>query len=214
MMKNQRVIILGGVHSGKTDFAEEVCQPFAKIGWWGTAVEHNQDELWQERLQNLKGRRDERWTTFEGPWAWPEDDRPLVQKRSGGLDIFVMDCLNLWLAAHIHRGSSRYSAHQLRAYLEMEFSQLCASFAALACPVVIVSAEVGAGVVPAGENGRLFRDLLSIWNCRIVKQSDYGVSLQAGRAFLWPAGRNVIPEAGAEVRCVEARHLSRLLGVV
>ncbi|MEY3903889.1 MAG: hypothetical protein RL189_3195 [Pseudomonadota bacterium] len=202
--------ILGGARSGKTDLAAQMCRHFGKVAWWGTALQQPQDPLWEERLQALKSSRDPNWTTFDGPWSWPADAAGVLPQTTG-CDLFVMDCLNLWLAAHIQRGASRYSLSQLRVHLEIEFSQLTAALLAQSCPVLLVSAEVGWGVVPAGEVGRLFRDLLSDWNRQIVGQSDFGVTMQAGRAFVWPAGKTSLPPEGVEVRCVDERHLSRLL---
>ncbi|NBX18517.1 MAG: hypothetical protein EBR09_14265 [Proteobacteria bacterium] len=205
-----RLAILGGAHSGKTDLAAQACEGLAKVVWWGTALENPQETEWQERINSLREKRKSSWVTLEGPWAWLSDrsSTPAIPK---DCDVFVMDCLNLWLAAHIHRGTSLYSVSQLRVHLELEFARLMDEFSALKCALVVVSAEVGEGVVPSGEAGRLFRDLLTNWNRLLVEQSDYGVSVQAGRAFLWPAGRTPLPDEGAAVRCVPARVLTRLL---
>lgn len=205
--------VLGGAHSGKTDLVSEICGSFKTVGWWGTALEHPQDADWQGRLEDLRAKRNQMWKTFDGPWAWPEP-ASAAQPKTENFEVFVFDCLNLWLAAHIHRGTSMYSIDQLRVHLEMEFAQLLKALSSLNCSVVVVSAEVGSGVVPTGEAGRLFRDLLSLWNRQIVQQSDYGVSMQAGRAFLWPAGRSPLAPEGSPVLCVGARNLSLLLGSV
>jgi adenosylcobinamide kinase/adenosylcobinamide-phosphate guanylyltransferase len=122
-----------------------------------------------------------------------------------------MDSLNLWLAAQINRCTSLYSMSQLKTHLEIEFQQLLNALKAVACPVLIVSAEVGSGVVPSGEAGRLFRDLLGLWNRTLVASADYGVSLQAGRAFYWPGGRAELPPEGVPLRVVDAAFLHRLL---
>jgi adenosyl cobinamide kinase/adenosyl cobinamide phosphate guanylyltransferase len=207
-MKKQ-MIILGGAHSGKTDLAAEVCDRFEKVVWWGTASEQPQDSDWQERLRALRNGRKPSWMTLDGPWAWLAE-RESSPARLKDCDIFVVDCLNLWLAAHIHRGTSLYSMSQLRVHLELEFSRLVEELSALSCGIIVVSAEVGSGVVPSGEAGRLFRDLLTHWNRQFVQQSEYGVSVQAGQAFLWPAGKTPLPDEGVPVRCVSARTLSRL----
>jgi len=203
--------VLGGAHSGKTDLVAQVCGDFAKVAWWGTAVDQPQDSDWQERLDSLRKNRSPDWTTFDGPWAWPPSEKNTALQQAQDSDLFVMDCLNLWLAAHIHRGMSLYSMAQLKVHLELEFTKLVNDLSGLPCAVVVVSAEVGMGVVPSGDAGRLFRDLLTRWNRQIVGHSDSGVSVQAGRAFLWPAGRAVLPDDGAPVRCVQAPQLSRLL---
>lgn len=205
--------ILGGAHAGKTDYVLEVCQPFEKVAWWGTAIDQPQDVLWQERLQVLRNQHKSSWTVLDGPWSWPVVERA-VEMRLRDCELFVMDCLNLWLAAQIHRGMSHYSLDQLRVHLELEFAQLSSALMALTCPVVVVSAEVGWGVVPSGDAGRLFRDLLGHWNRSIVKHSTYGLNVQAGRGFLWPAGRTPVAPEGEPVRCVEPALLSRLIAAI
>jgi adenosylcobinamide kinase/adenosylcobinamide-phosphate guanylyltransferase len=204
------MVVLGGAQSGKSDFVTELSRHFDEGVWWGTASEIPQDADWRERLELLRRGRKNTWTSLEGPWAWP----PAAQAdavQHGNKPLFIFDSLNLWLAAHIQRGTSLYSFVQLKTHLDLEFQQLCESLARLPCPVLIVSAEVGSGVVPQGEFGRLFRDLLGLWNRHFVSQSHHGVSLQAGRAFLWPAGRQRVPSEGTPVLCVDSSHIARLL---
>lgn len=205
-----RIVVIGGAHSGKTDFVTELSHHFEEGVWWGTASEIPQDLDWQERLKSIKVARKNSWTTLEGPWAWPPEarnDSALAAKKP----LWIIDSLNLWLAAHIQRGTSLYSFPQLKTHLDLEFQRLCETLVRLPCPVLIVSAEVGSGVVPQGEFGRLFRDLLGVWNKHLVSQAHHGVSLQAGRAFLWPAGRSPLPPEGVSLRCVDSAHIVRLL---
>lgn len=201
--------LLGGAYAGKTDLATQACDGIEKVVWWGTAIDHPQEPEWQERLRSLRENRQASWVTLDGPWAWLAEQNSKLPSVLN-CELFVMDCLNLWLAAHIHRGTSLYSMAQLRVHLELEFARLVEELSALSCSVIIISAEVGEGVAPSGEAGRLFRDLLTQWNRRLVEQSDYGVSVQAGRAFLWPAGRTPLPDEGVALRCVSARTLARL----
>ena len=99
----------------------------------------------------------------------------------------------------------------MKVHLELEFQQLLEKLRVLSCPVLFVSAEAGSGVVPAGEAGRLFRDLLGQWNCTVVKESHYGISMQAGRALFWPGGLTELSLEGVPVRCVDARLVQRVL---
>ncbi|MFZ9518878.1 MAG: bifunctional adenosylcobinamide kinase/adenosylcobinamide-phosphate guanylyltransferase [Silvanigrellaceae bacterium] len=207
------IFVSGGAKSGKSDFVTDACESFKDVEWWGTATEQSTDLDWQERLASLKSNRNPGWLLFDGPWAWP-GQASIGRESAGSPQVFVMDSLNLWLAAQIHRGMSLYTTSQLKVHLDMEFTQLLASLNDLKCSVVLISAEVGSGVVPSGEAGRLFRDLLSTWNRRIVKQSDFGVSMQTGQAFLWPAGRTPLPPEGTVLRCVDSSHIRRILAGV
>jgi len=205
----QRMVLLGGAHSGKSNLAHDICAPLENVCWWGTGVELPQDGDWQQRLGALRAARPASWKTYEGPWAWPVSG----VREPQGAQVFVMDSLNLWLAAQINRCTALYSMSQLKTHLEIEFQQLLSALQAIDCPVVVVSAEVGCGVVPTGEAGRLFRDLLGVWNCALVAGAHHGVSLQAGRAFYWPAGLLELPSEGVPLRAVDAGFLRRLLGL-
>lgn len=213
-MTVQWMTILGGAQSGKTDLVHEICSPFDDVVWWGTGSDLPHDPDWQQRLSALRSARKSTWQTLDGPWAWRSEHAQAQQNLPPDFSktkIFVLDSLNLWLAAELNRCTALYSMNQLRLHIELEFQQLMSALGALPCSVVIVSAEVGSGVVPSGEAGRLFRDLLGAWNRGIVARSHHGVSLHAGRALLWPGGLTPVAAEGSPVLAVDAAHLRRLL---
>lgn len=205
----QRMVILGGAQSGKSDLAHAICEPLTKVVWWGTGVELPQDSEWQQRLADLRSARPPSWKTLEGPWAWPV----AAAGELHGAEVFVVDSLNLWLAAQLNRCMSLYSMSQLKTHLELEFQQLLRALQTVECPVVVISAEVGSGVVPSGEAGRLFRDLLGLWNRTLVAGAHHGVSLEAGRSIYWPGGLLEVPSEGVPLRVVDARFLRRVLAL-
>lgn len=208
----QWITIIGGAHSGKTKFVHEVCASLEDVVWWGTASELPQDADWQQHLESLRSSRKSSWLTLEGPWSWPPPQGESLQdSQILKAKVFVLDSLNLWLAAQINRCTSLYSLSQMKVHLELEFERLLENLRALSCPILLVSAEAGSGVVPAGEAGRLFRDLLGQWNCAVVKESHHGISMQAGRALFWPGGLTELPPEGVPVRCVDARLIQRVL---
>ncbi len=204
--------IVGGAKSGKTDFVTGVLESCEEVVWWGTAIEIAQDPDWQERLQSLRAARRESWVTLDGPAAWPLDTASELKLSSKA--VFVVDSLNLWLAAQMQRAVTRYSQAQLRTHLEIEFQQLLKALKQLPCSVVVITAEAGSGVVPSGEAGRLFRELIGQWNQAIVEIAHFGVTLQCGQAFLWPAGLTPVSDAGDPVRRVSKTHVHRLLSQV
>lgn len=211
---NPWITILGGSQSGKTDFAHAICAPFDDVVWWGTGSSQLEDPEWQSRLESLRAARKGSWHTLDGPLIGPNSFAALsagVPPDHRKAKVFVLDSLNLWLAALLNESTARYSMSQAKVHLELEFQQLLKSLRALPCAVLVVSAEVGSGVVPAGEAGRLFRDLLCAWNRSIVQFSRHGISMQAGRALLWPGGQTQLPPDGAPVLCVDEVYVRRLL---
>lgn len=207
-----RITVVGGAKSGKTDFIFNVCESLEDVVWWGTAVEIPHDPEWKSRLDSLRSARKSSWRTLDGPTALP--DSSVADLHLKDSSVFVFDSLNLWLAAQMQQALTRYSFSQLKTHLEIEFRQLCKLLGQLPCTVLIVTAEAGSGVVPSGEAGRLFRELLGQWNQEVVAHSNYGVTLQCGQAFLWPAGLMPISDAGEPVRRVNTLHVRRLLSQV
>ena len=206
------ISIVGGAKSGKTEFAASVCEPLDNVIWWGTAVEIPHDPEWQERLQSLRSARKKNWVTLEGPAAWPVDTSSVPHMNPNS--VFVLDSLNLWLAAQMQHAVTRYSHSQMRTHLEIEFQQLLKSLRQLPGSVMVVTAEAGSGVVPSGEAGRLFRELIGQWNQTIVESAHFGVTMQCGQAFLWPAGLTPVGDSGDPVRRVSKTHVHRLLSQV
>jgi adenosylcobinamide kinase/adenosylcobinamide-phosphate guanylyltransferase len=206
------ISVVGGAKSGKTEFILAVCERFDDVVWWGTAVEIPQDPDWQSRIEFLRSKHKSSWTSLDGPSAWPRPSGSEVNLNSGS--IFVLDSLNLWLASHMQQAMARYSPLQLRTHLEVEFQHLLKSLRQLPCSVIAVTAEAGCGVVPSGEAGRLFRELIGQWNKELVACSHFGVSLQCGEAFLWPAGLTPVSDAGDPVRRVSKQHVQRVLSQV
>jgi adenosylcobinamide kinase / adenosylcobinamide-phosphate guanylyltransferase len=206
------ITIVGGAKSGKTDFAAGVCEMLENVIWWGTAVEIPQDPDWQDRLQLLRSARKKSFITLEGPAAWPLGTASTLNVSSRS--VFVLDSLNLWLAAQIQNAVTRYSHAQLRTHLEIEFQQLLKALKQLPCSVVVVTAEAGSGVVPSGEAGRLFRELIGQWNQIIAGIAHFGITMQCGQALLWPAGSTPVSKEGDPVRRVNKTHVHRLLSQV
>jgi adenosylcobinamide kinase/adenosylcobinamide-phosphate guanylyltransferase len=97
----------------------------------------------------------------------------------------LLDCLGTWLTARmdLHRVWDDGGLDGVHA----DIDELVSAWRA--CPVraVAVSNEVGSGVVPPAESGRLFRDLLGVLNARIAAESDEVVLMVAGRPLKLPA---------------------------
>ncbi len=157
-------LVLGGVRSGKSRFAQSLVERFAPAIYLATA-EAVDDEM-AERIREHQVRRDGRFETVEEPLAL---GAALGEHGQGERPILV-DCLTLWLS----------NLMQARRNIETEFAELDRSVAALTAPVVFVSNEVGLGIVPDNALAREFRDHAGRLNQRIAAQARLVIFIAAG----------------------------------
>lgn len=138
-------LILGGAKSGKSFYAEKVVSslppPYIYI-----ATAEALDEEMAERVMNHKKRRGKNWVTYEEPLKLVE----LLRSLSPATSPILVDCLTLWLSNLLIAGGD----------VEKEVEELCRLVRSENFPLlVMVSNEVGLGIVPSNELSRKFRDL-------------------------------------------------------
>lgn len=140
-MTARSTFILGGARSGKTSHALALCEPFPQRIYIATAEAH--DEEMAARITAHKQERGDLWTTIEVPLNLPQAIRDLPADA-----ICMVDCLTLWLSNLM--GAERD--------IEEATKVLCDAIAAAPCTLVLVSNEVGLGIVPDNALARAFRD--------------------------------------------------------
>jgi adenosylcobinamide kinase/adenosylcobinamide-phosphate guanylyltransferase len=158
-------LVLGGARSGKSRYAEALLAHHP-APWTYIATAQALDDEMRSRIDRHRDRRDARWSTIEAPADLPE---ALSRVAPQGRPVLV-DCLTLWLSNLLLAGAD----------LEAAGDRLVAALQLATAPVVIVSNEVGLGVVPATPLGRQFRDAQGFLNQRIAAMSDAVVFMVAG----------------------------------
>jgi len=160
----QLTLVLGGARSGKSRYAENL---IAVLGspWVFVATAEPGDAEMTERIALHRSRRGKDWQTVEAP----HDLSAALAAVATDTPVLV-DCLTLWL-------SNRMLA---RADLEAEIARLEAALNSRRAPVVLVSNEVGFGIVPDNELARRFRDLQGRLNQRMAALADRVVLMVAG----------------------------------
>ena len=156
-------LVLGGARSGKSRYAEVLLQEWSDP-WVYIATAEAHDAEMAERIAAHRARRDARWTTLDAPRELPD-----ALAKAPAAPVLV-DCLTLWLSNLILAERP----------LEPEADLLETALRQRGAPTVIVSNEVGWGVVPATPLGRRFRDAQGLLNQRIAAL--------AGRVELVAAG--------------------------
>jgi len=136
-------LVLGGARSGKSAYAERLVRGCALTPVYLATATAGDDEM-QARISHHRLRRGDGWTTIEEPL-----ELTLALTRASGRDCAVLvDCLTLWLSNIMHAGRDA----------DAETRRLADWLGQAPHPVVLVSNEIGLGLVPETSLGRSFRD--------------------------------------------------------
>lgn len=166
--------MLGGTRSGKSRHAEDLLPADAPVRYAATGRRRPDDAEWEARIAAHRARRPPHWTTVEDP------DLPALLRTTGPADAaLLVDDLATWLTGVLDDAGA-WDAPSVPAAVGGRTAELVEAVAGCAGPVVLVSAEVGLGVVPATRAGRLFRDELGALNAAVAAVCDGVVLLVAG----------------------------------
>ena len=162
-------LVLGGCRSGKSRYAEQwVSQNFSDKVFVATLEARNDAEMDQRIALHLQS-RGLGWLTVEEPL----DLVGVLEKNETGSEVFLVDCLTMWLTNMMMQGLGDEK-------IQGEVARLCATVAALSASVVLVANEVGLGIVPESPLGRRFRDLAGWTNQQMALVCGQVVFVAAG----------------------------------
>jgi adenosyl cobinamide kinase/adenosyl cobinamide phosphate guanylyltransferase len=164
------IVLLGGARSGKSELASRLAsgteRPVIMV-----ATAEGRDEEMTERIRRHRDARPPTWTTVEAP----------IELSSAVGDVsseafVVLDCLSLWVsnAMEVGLGDER---------IVDEAREIAAELAKRDAPAVVVSNEVGLGIVPVNALARRYRDTLGRVNATFVEEADCAYFLVAGKAL-------------------------------
>ncbi len=161
-------LVLGGVRSGKSAYAENLIEAYFEDGGGGVylATATAGDAEMAERIRRHQARRGETWTTVEEPL---ELIGALKAHAGPGRPVLV-DCLTLWLSNVLHADRAP----------GFEIAALVKGLATVAGPVVLVSGEVGMGIVPDNALARAYMDAAGEMNQAVAAAADRVVLVTAG----------------------------------
>lgn len=164
--------VLGGARSGKSRYAEEQVSQLA-VGkskhYVATAIAFD-DEM-KARIAHHQQSRGKGWQEHEVPTALPQLISDFNQQ-----DVVLVDCLTLWLNNVIYNDGNTLSEKQVQTAV----ATLVEALNATQADIVLVSNEVGLGVVPLGEVSRLFVDNAGWMNQAIARVADEVTLITAG----------------------------------
>ncbi|MCW2819732.1 MAG: cobU [Marmoricola sp.] len=172
-----KVLVTGGVRSGKSRHAEELLADAGAVTYVapGPTPEEDPDPDWAVRVATHRARRPASWTTLE------TRDLADALVRPGPV---LVDCLGTWLTGALDAEQVwEEPADAVHALVRSRLEAAVAALEQATGPVVLVTNEVGLGVVPAHRSGRLFRDLLGTVNQELGRACDEVHLVVAGRVL-------------------------------
>ena len=162
------VLVTGGARSGKSRFAEERLAALAPAGPWRyLATAEALDDEMRARIAHHRSRRGDAWRTIEAPRALADALRARDDSAA------LVDCITIWLSNLMLDGATDDA-------LLAAADEVAAAARAAAVPVVFVTNEVGAGIVPENALARRFRDVAGWVNQRLASACDEVFLVAAG----------------------------------
>ncbi len=159
------IFITGGARSGKSRFAEELAQQFgAPLGYLATA--QALDEEMDERIRAHRSRRGNAWQTIEEPLHLPQS----LACNDGLHKAILVDCITLWITnLFLHYEDL---GDDVEERIMDNVHRLANTLRELRTPVILVSNEIGQGIVPENQMARLFRDIAGQANQILAAAAD------------------------------------------
>jgi adenosylcobinamide kinase/adenosylcobinamide-phosphate guanylyltransferase len=181
-LRAHRTLVVGGARSGKSHVAEQLLAGYDAVTYVATGPLASEDDPeWARRVRQHRRRRPPHWATVE--------TTDLADALRRATTPVLVDCLGTWLTAVLDdvgawTDDDTGAAEPLwRKRFTDRADELVEAWHSVTVPVVMVSNEVGSGVVPATASGRLFRDELGRLATRL--------SLASERVLLVAVGRTV-----------------------
>lgn len=162
--------LVGGARSGKSSLAVRLASAFEGPVVVVATAEARDDEM-AERIRAHRSGRPPEWEVVEAPMGLLA---AIVGIREDG--SVILDCLTLWVSNALEEGLSEGD-------IDGEARKVASTLARRAAPSVVVSNEVGLGIVPANELARRYRDVLGRVNASLAAEASRCLFVVAGRGL-------------------------------
>ena len=159
------IFITGGARSGKSLFAENLAEQFGEqLCYLATA--QTLDSEMDERVRRHRERRGVQWNTVEEPILLSQ----ALAQNDGLYSVILVDCVTLWLSNLLFTYESAGECIDERIYEDVQ--RLKSTLQGMTTPVILVSNEVGMGIVPDNKLARMFRDIAGTANQELAGVAD------------------------------------------
>lgn len=165
-MTGKITLLLGGARSGKSSLGESLAAKTGLEKVYIATSEARDDEMQARIDRHIKDRAGDGWTTVEEPLALAE----IIAQHARPDRVLFVDCLTLWLGNVMEQDWA----------LDQAFDALCHSLQQTDGPVILISNEVGQGIVPMNALARRFRDEAGRLHQQIAAMADDVALVVAG----------------------------------
>jgi len=169
-------LILGGARSGKSSYALSLAKEYRKVAFIATC--QGLDKEMRKRIKLHKESRPKHWETFEEP----RDLAKLLDKINSSFDCILIDCLTLLVSNLVLAGDGQEAVIR-------NIEDLLFVLGKKRARIILVSNEVGLGLVPANKLGRNFRDISGRVNQLVAAKADEVFFTVSGIALKIKGGR-------------------------
>lgn len=166
--KKNITFVLGGCRSGKSSYALKLAEqiPGTEKIFIATCIPHDQEM--KDRVERHRNERSSIWKTLEIPVLLAEAIR-----KNDLNNVILVDCLTLWISNLLLETNE---LEEITGHIK----NLAETLENIKCPVILVSNEVGTGIVPENRLARLFRDAVGFANQQVAAYSDRVIWMVAG----------------------------------
>ncbi len=180
MTSPRMILVLGGARSGKSAYGETLAAQLAgdaPVLYVATATASD-DEM-RQRIAHHQASRPPHWLTVEEPY------NPAKAMRASNASVILLDCItllvaNLLLADTSNPDGTDFESAAAEARVDHAIDDLLDAWRTSAATLILVSNEVGMGVVPPYPLGRVYRDCLGRVNTRLAAEADTVLLMVAG----------------------------------
>jgi len=172
------LLVLGGARSGKSTYAQQLAQELGGSRVLFVATAQAWDEEMAQRITQHQQERPVAWRTLETPHHVGQ----AIALKLDDATVVLVDCLTLLVSNTMLRLSASPDPAAAAAAVQTELTALLQTCQANGATYIVVSNEVGLGLVPDNPLGRLYRDLLGRANQTLAAQAEAVYFMVAGLA--------------------------------
>ena len=178
-MKLKKILLIGGARSGKSHFAQELAPKLGEPVLFVATAEAGDEEM-QRRIEAHRRSRPAEWSTLE---VTTHIGSQIVQN-IGDARVVIVDCITLLvnniMGQHGYQTDEQIDASHIESEVAGEINELIECINRVDASFILVTNEVGTGLVPVSSTGRLYRDVLGKANQILAEHADEVYLMVAG----------------------------------